>query len=70
MIRLTSCAIHAVQTSAVAPGFVATNFNQYRGTGAVQEVGAWLVNCTMIGTDGTTAKLLSEETNPETGEIL
>ncbi|GAA3953018.1 SDR family NAD(P)-dependent oxidoreductase [Chitinophaga oryziterrae] len=54
--------------NAVCPGFVATDFNNHRGTGTVQEGGARIAKYAMIGDDGPTGKFISEEYNPETGE--
>ncbi|MET3877258.1 SDR family oxidoreductase [Chitinophaga sp. OAE865] len=56
------------KVNAVCPGFVATDFNNYRGTGTVQEGGARIAKYAMIGSDGPTGKFISEEHNPETGE--
>jgi len=57
------------KVNAVDPGFVATDFNNHRGTGTVQEGGARIARSAMIGADGPTGKFISEEHNPETGEI-
>jgi len=56
------------KVNAVCPGFVATDFNNHRGTGTVQEGGARIAKYAMIGDDGPTGKFISEEYNPETGE--
>ncbi len=56
------------KVNAVCPGFVATDFNSYRGTGTVQEGGARIAKYAMIDSDGPTGKFISEEHNPETGE--
>ncbi|RUT68719.1 SDR family oxidoreductase [Flavobacterium cupreum] len=56
------------KVNAVCPGFVATDFNNHRGTGTVQEAGARIAKYAMIGPDGPTGKFISEEHNPETGE--
>ncbi|TDO73177.1 NAD(P)-dependent dehydrogenase (short-subunit alcohol dehydrogenase family) [Flavobacterium chryseum] len=56
------------KVNAVCPGFVATDFNNHRGTGTVQEGGARIAKYAMIGNDGPTGKFISEEHNPETGE--
>lgn len=58
----------AFKVNAVCPGFVATDFNNHRGTGTVQEAGARIAKYAMIGADGPTGKFISEEHNPETGE--
>jgi NAD(P)-dependent dehydrogenase (short-subunit alcohol dehydrogenase family) len=57
------------KVNAVDPGFIATDFNQHRGTGTVEEAGKRLVKYAMIGADGPTGKFFSEDHNPETGEI-
>lgn len=57
------------KVNAVDPGYVATDFNNHRGTGTVEEAGARLVKYALIGADGPSGKFFSEETNPETGEI-
>jgi NAD(P)-dependent dehydrogenase (short-subunit alcohol dehydrogenase family) len=59
----------AVKVNAVDPGFIATDFNNHRGTGRVEEAGERIVKYAIIGSDGPTGKFFSEETNPETGEI-
>lgn len=56
------------KVNAVCPGFVATDFNNHRGTGSVQEGGLRIAKYAMIGEDGPTGKFISEEHNPETGE--
>jgi NAD(P)-dependent dehydrogenase (short-subunit alcohol dehydrogenase family) len=57
------------KVNAVDPGFTATDFNQHRGTGTVQEAGARVVKYAILGADGPTGKFISEEFNPATGEI-
>ena len=56
------------RVNAVCPGFVATDFNNHRGTGTVQEGGSRIAKYAMIGNEGPTGKFISEEYNPETGE--
>jgi len=56
------------KVNAVCPGFVATDFNNHRGTGTVQEAGTRIAKYAMIDADGPTGKFISEEYNPETGE--
>lgn len=58
-----------VRVNAVDPGFIATDFNNHRGTGNVQEAGVRIVKYAMIDSDGPTGRFFSEEINPETGEI-
>lgn len=54
--------------NAVCPGFVATDFNNHRGTGSVQEGGTRIAKYAMIGPDGPTGKFIAEEYNPQAGE--
>ncbi|WP_394772893.1 SDR family oxidoreductase [Flavobacterium sp.] len=56
------------KVNAVCPGFVATDFNNHRGTGTVQEAGERIAKYAMIDENGPTGKFISEEHNPETGE--
>jgi len=56
------------KVNAVCPGFVATDFNDYRGTGTVEEGGKRIAKYAMIAQDGPTGKFFSEEYNQETGE--
>lgn len=56
------------KVNAVCPGFVATDFNDHRGTGTVEEGGKRIAKYAMITEDGPTGKFISEEYNPETGE--
>jgi len=58
-----------VKVNMVDPGFVATDFNNHRGTGSVEEAGTRIAKYALIGEDGPTGKYFSEEYNPETGEI-
>ncbi|MDR6567967.1 SDR family oxidoreductase [Chitinophaga ginsengisegetis] len=57
------------KVNAIDPGFIATDFNNHRGTGSVEEAGARLVKYATIGDDGPTGRFFSEENNPVTGEI-
>ncbi|AZA60106.1 SDR family NAD(P)-dependent oxidoreductase [Chryseobacterium indoltheticum] len=56
------------KVNAVCPGFVATDFNDHRGTGTVEVGGKRIAKYAMIAQDGPTGKFFSEEYNPETGE--
>jgi len=56
------------KVNAVCPGFVATDFNNHRGTGTVEEGGKRIAKYAMIAQDGPTGKFISEEYNPESGE--
>jgi NAD(P)-dependent dehydrogenase (short-subunit alcohol dehydrogenase family) len=58
----------AFKVNAVCPGFVATGFNDHRGSGTAEEAGIRIARYAMIGDDGPTGKFISEEHNPETGE--
>ncbi|MGS2740900.1 SDR family NAD(P)-dependent oxidoreductase [Sinomicrobium sp. M5D2P17] len=53
----------------VDPGFIKTDFNNHRGTGSVEEVGARIVKYAIIDKNGPSGKFFSDEYNPETGEI-
>ena len=57
------------KVNAVDPGFTKTDLNNHRGTGTVEEAARRVVKYALIGDDGPTGKLFSEETNPATGEI-
>lgn len=57
------------KVNAVDPGFTATDFNQHRGTGSVEEAGTRIVKYAILDANGPTGRFISEENNPETGEI-
>jgi NAD(P)-dependent dehydrogenase (short-subunit alcohol dehydrogenase family) len=57
------------KVNAVDPGFTATDLNNYRGTGTVEEAATRLVKYVLVGADGPTGKFISEENTPVTGEI-
>ena len=59
----------AFKVNAFDPGFTATDFNNNRGTGTVEEAGARVARVAMSGPEGPTGTFISEEYNPETGEI-
>lgn len=59
----------AFKINAVDPGFTATDFNNHRGTGSVEEAGNRILKYAMIGENGPSGKYISEEINPETGII-
>lgn len=58
----------AFKVNAVCPGYTKTNFTGYNG-GEVEEAGKRIVKYALLDKDGVTGKFISEETNPETGEI-
>ncbi|GEN76904.1 SDR family oxidoreductase [Chryseobacterium hagamense] len=58
----------AFRVNAVCPGFVATDFNNHRGTGTAAQGGERIARYAMIGEEGPTGKFISEEYNPENGE--
>jgi NAD(P)-dependent dehydrogenase (short-subunit alcohol dehydrogenase family) len=55
------------KVNAVCPGFVATDFNGFQGTGTVEEGAARIAKYAMIDNDGPSGKFFAEEYNPETG---
>ncbi|MBA3828972.1 MAG: SDR family oxidoreductase [Taibaiella sp.] len=57
------------KVNAVDPGFTATDFNQHRGTGTVEQAGARIAKYALIDANGPTGKFFSEEFNPATGEV-
>ncbi|ADY51164.1 short-chain dehydrogenase/reductase SDR [Pseudopedobacter saltans DSM 12145] len=58
----------AFKVNAVCPGYTKTDFTGYNG-GEVEEAGKRIVKYALLDKDGVTGKFISEETNPETGEI-
>jgi len=57
------------KVNAVDPGFTATDLNNYRGTGTVEEAATRLVKYVLVGDDGPSGRFISEENTPVTGEI-
>jgi NAD(P)-dependent dehydrogenase (short-subunit alcohol dehydrogenase family) len=57
------------KVNAVDPGFTATDFNNHRGTGSVEEAGKRISKYAILEDDGVTGKFISEEFNPETGIV-
>ncbi len=57
------------RVNVVDPGFTATDFNNHRGTGTVEEAGTRIAKYVLVGDDGPTGKFISEENTPVTGEI-
>ncbi len=56
------------KVNAVCPGYTKTDFTGYNG-GEVEDAGKRIVKYALLDKDGVTGKLISEETNPATGEI-
>ncbi|WP_312078999.1 SDR family oxidoreductase [Chryseobacterium sp.] len=56
------------KVNAVCPGYTKTDFTGYNG-GEVEEAGKRIVKYALLDKDGVTGKFISEDTNPETGEI-
>jgi NAD(P)-dependent dehydrogenase (short-subunit alcohol dehydrogenase family) len=61
-LRDTPFKVHAVD-----PGYTATDFNQHRGTGTVEDAARRVVKYATIGDDGPTGGYFSDDNNPETG---
>ena len=59
----------AFKVNAIDPGYTKSDFNNYQGTGTIEDAAARVVKYALIGNDGPTGKFFSEETNPETEEI-
>ena len=59
----------AFQVNAVDPGFTATDLNNHRGTGTVEDAAARIAKYVLAGPEGPTGKFISEEHSPMTGEI-
>ena len=57
------------KVNAVDPGFIKTDFNNHRGTGKVEDAAARIIKYALIDKAGPTGRFISEENNPETGEI-
>jgi NAD(P)-dependent dehydrogenase (short-subunit alcohol dehydrogenase family) len=57
------------KVNAVDPGFTATDLNNHRGTGTVEEAATRLAKYVLVGDDGPSGKFISEENTPVTGEI-
>ena len=59
----------AFQVNAVDPGFTATDFNNHRGTSPVDVAGARVARVAMLGPGGPTGTFISEENDPDNGQI-
>lgn len=57
------------RVNAIDPGFTKTDFNGHRGTGTVEDAGKRIAKYALVGKNMPTGKFISEEQNPETGEI-
>lgn len=57
----------AFKVNAVDPGFTATDFNQHRGTGTVEDAARRVVKYATIGEDGPTGGYFSDDNSPDTG---
>ncbi|MBS1527551.1 MAG: SDR family oxidoreductase [Bacteroidetes bacterium] len=55
------------KVNAVDPGYTATDFNDHRGTGSVEDAAKRIVRYVTIGEDGPTGVFFSDDNNPETG---
>ncbi|PQJ13177.1 short-chain dehydrogenase [Flavipsychrobacter stenotrophus] len=58
------------KVNAVDPGYTATEFNHFRGTGTVHDAAARLVKGATLAPDGPTGTFFSDDNNPETGISL
>ena len=57
------------KVNAVDPGFTKTDFNGHRGTGTVEDAGKRIAKYALTGQNMQTGQFISEEQNPETGNI-
>jgi NAD(P)-dependent dehydrogenase (short-subunit alcohol dehydrogenase family) len=55
------------KVNAVDPGYTATDFNQHRGTGTVEDAARRVVKYATIDDDGPTGGYFSDDNNPESG---
>jgi NAD(P)-dependent dehydrogenase (short-subunit alcohol dehydrogenase family) len=53
--------------NAVDPGFTATDLNEHRGTGTVEDAAARLMKYATIDASGATGQFFSDDNSPETG---
>lgn len=56
------------KVNAVCPGYTKTDLTGYQG-GEVEDAGKRIVKYALLDKDGVTGKFISEQTNPESGEI-
>lgn len=57
------------RVNVVDPGFTATDLNNHRGTGTVEDAGARIAKYVLVGEDGPSGKCISEENDPVAGTI-
>ncbi|MCF2444026.1 SDR family oxidoreductase [Dyadobacter sp. CY345] len=55
----------AFKINVVDPGFTATDFNQHRGTGSVEDAAEFVARYALLDTDGETGKFFSKEIKEE-----
>jgi len=55
------------KVNAVDPGFTATDLNEHRGTGTVEDAAKRIIKYATIGDDGPTGGYFSDDNDPETG---
>jgi NAD(P)-dependent dehydrogenase (short-subunit alcohol dehydrogenase family) len=58
----------AFKVNAVDPGYTATDFNQHRGTGSVENAARIIVKYALIDADGPTGKFFSNDIDGESDE--
>jgi NAD(P)-dependent dehydrogenase (short-subunit alcohol dehydrogenase family) len=58
----------AFKVNAVDPGYTATDFNQHRGTGSVENAARIIVKYALIDADGPTGKFISNDIDGESDE--
>jgi NAD(P)-dependent dehydrogenase (short-subunit alcohol dehydrogenase family) len=58
----------AFKVNAVDPGYTATDFNQHRGTGSVENAARIIVKYALTGADGPTGKYFSNDVDGESDE--
>lgn len=60
----------AFKVNAVDPGFTATDFNDHRGTGTVEDAAKIIVKYATIGADGPSGKFFSNDIDTESKESV
>jgi NAD(P)-dependent dehydrogenase (short-subunit alcohol dehydrogenase family) len=56
------------KVNAIDPGYTATDFNEHRGTGSIEEAAAFVVKYAAIGPDGPTGRYFSKDYQAEGNE--